>query len=333
MTDRLTFTRRKLVAGSLAGAAVLPFAGSASAQAWPSKPIKIVCAYPASGLTDLYARAYGEYIQQQTGQTVLVENKTGAGGILAAQTVKAAPADGYTLMFTIATSMIMNRVLYKELPYDADKDFVLISSMGAGGLPFIVHKSTGASSVKDFFEWSKTNKSTYGTYAAGSASHIIITELNKHFGTKIEVVHYRGEAPMWQDFNAGVIQAASGSYPGSVNIMQTGTGKAVAVSLSGPKRMKKLPDVPTFLELGMTSKVFSLRGFICLVGPTGMPPEAVEKLSQLMVAGGKSERVMKLLDSFGVDEGATSHTDFRKLYDYEKPIWIELVQGLGLTPQ
>ena len=118
--------RRRLLTTSLATAATLPLAGIASAQsAWPSKPIKIVCGWPAGGLTDLFARAYGEYIQEKTGQTVTVENKTGAGGILGAQTVKSAPADGYTLMFTISTTMIMNRVLYKSLPYDADKDFQL----------------------------------------------------------------------------------------------------------------------------------------------------------------------------------------------------------------
>ena len=93
--------------------------------------------YPAGGLTDLFARAYGEYLSQKLGQPVVVENKPGAGGSIGAQAVKAAPADGYTLMFTITTTMAMNRVLYKNLPYDADKDFVLISYMPSGGLPFV----------------------------------------------------------------------------------------------------------------------------------------------------------------------------------------------------
>jgi tripartite-type tricarboxylate transporter receptor subunit TctC len=324
------FTRRNMLASGLASAAALPFAGPARAQGWPSKPIKIVVGYPAGGLADLFARAYGEYIAQKLGQPVLVENKAGAGGIIGAQTVKASPADGYTLMFTIATTMIMNRVLYKTLPYDADKDFVLISSMSPGQLPFVVHKSTGAKTLKEFFEHAKTNKVTYGSYAAGSYSHIAIVELNKHFGTNIEVAHYRGEAPMWQDFNAGVIQAASGSYQAASNILQSGVGTAVAI---WPRRSKKLPDVPSFIELGMTSKVFSLQGFICLVGPAGMPKEAVEKLSALMVEGGKSERVQKLLETFGVDEPAQGQAAFQKLYEAERPVWIELVSKLGLTPQ
>jgi tripartite-type tricarboxylate transporter receptor subunit TctC len=323
-------TRRRLLATGAAAAATLPFAGAARAQAWPSKPIKIICGYPAGGLTDLYARAYGEYISQKTGQPVLVENKAGAGGIIAAQAVKTAPADGYTLMFTISTTMIMNRVLYKTLPYDADKDFVLISSMSAGQLPFVAHKSTGAKTVKELFDYAKSNKVTYGTYAAGSYSHIAITELNKHFGTNVEIVHYRGEAPMWQDFNAGVIQAASGSYQAVKNALDSGTGVALAVP---QRRSKPLPNVPTFMEQGLNQRIFTMSGFICLVGPAGMPKEAVDKLSALMVEGGKSERVQKLLETFGVDESAKGQEDFRKLYDGEKEDWIKMVQSLGLTPQ
>jgi tripartite-type tricarboxylate transporter receptor subunit TctC len=326
----LLTTRRRLLAGGAAVVAGLALPDGALSQAWPSKPIRIVVGYPAGGLTDLFARAYGEYISQKVGQPVLVENKAGAGGILGAQTVKAAPADGHTLMFTIATTMIMNRVLYKELPYDPDKDFVLISSMSAGQLPFVVHKSTGAKTLEEFFVYAKANKVTYGSYAPGSYAHIAITRLNKRFGTNIEVVHYRGESPMWQDFNAGVIQAASGSYQAVSNILQTGVGKAVAVPL---RRSKALPDVPTFKELGVDDRIFTLSGFICLVGPAGTPKEVVERLSALMVEGGKTERVQKLLETFGVDEAAQGHEAFRKLYDAEKDHWIDEVRSLGLTPQ
>jgi len=323
-------SRRRVLAGGLATAGALALPTLGHAQAWPTKDLKIIVGFPAGGLTDLFARAYGEHIAQRLGRAVLVENKAGAGGILGAQAVKAAPPDGHTLGFTIATTLIMNRVLYKELPYDPDKDFVLISSMNAGQLPFVVHKSTGAKTLKEFFDWAKTNKATYGTYAAGSYAHIAIEELNKHFGTKIEVVHYRGEAPMWQDFNAGAIQAASGSFQAASGVLQFGTGVPVAVP---QRRSRPLPNVPTFMEQGVDRPIFRLRGFIGLIGPAGMPQAAVEQLSALMVEGGKSERVQKLLETYGVDEAAQDHVSFRKLYDDEKPVWIEQVKALGLTPQ
>ena len=324
-------TRRNFIATGAVAAAGMPLAGPGWAQAWPSKPIKIVCGYPAGGLTDLFARAYGDYLAQKLGQPVVVENKPGAGGSIAAQAVKASPADGYTLMFTISTTMIMNRVLYKTLPYDADKDFVLISSMSAGHLPFVASKATGATNLKEFADYARANKVSVGTYSAGSYAHIAIAELNKHFGLQMEAVHYRGEAPMWQDLAAGVIQAASGSYAAASNVLQSGAGRAIAVPQI--RRMRKLPDVATFLEQGVTSKAFQLQGFICLVGPAGLASDVVARLSTMMVEAGKSERVQKLLDTFGIDESAVGHQEFRRQYDEEGPIWIGLVQGLGLTPE
>jgi tripartite-type tricarboxylate transporter receptor subunit TctC len=326
----IELNRRRVLSISLASAAVSPFGGLARAQAWPSKPIKIIVSYPAGGATDLYARAYGDYISQQVGQPVLVENKAGAGGIIGAQAVKSAPADGYTLLFTIATTMIMNRVLYKNLPYDPDKDFVPISAMSGGGLIFAVHKSIGAKTLKDFVEYAKSNKVSSGTYAPGSLPHIAVAELNAQYGINIEAVHYRGEAPMWQDLNAGAISAAMGSYGAASNVLQTGAGIAVAV---WPRRTPKLPDIPTFLEQGALEKASGVQGFIGLFGPAGMPKAAVEKLSELMVQAGNSERIRNLMDTFGADEPAKGHLEFQKLYDREKPIWVELVSKLGLTPQ
>jgi tripartite-type tricarboxylate transporter receptor subunit TctC len=128
-----------------------------------------------------------------------------------------------------------------------------------------------------------------------------------------------------------VIQAASGSYAAASNVLQSGAGRPVAVPQT--KRMQKLPDVATFLEQGVSSRAFQLKGFICLVGPTGMPGEIVQRLSDLCVEGGKSERVSKLLDTFGIDESAAGHEDFKKLVAEEGPIWIGLVQSLGLTPE
>ena len=324
-------TRRSVIRSGIATAATLPFAAPARAQPWPSKPIRIVVSYPPGGLTDLFARAYGDYISQRVGQPVVVENRPGAGGAVGAQAVKAAPADGYTLMFTITTTMVMNRVLYRNLPYDPDKDFVLISCMPSGGLPTVAGKATGANNLGEFAEYARRSKVSVGTFAAGSYAHIAIAELNKHFGLQMEAVHYRGEAPMWQDLTAGVIQAATGSYPAASNVLQSGAGKAIAVSLT--RRMRKMPDVATFLEQGLTSRAFQLKGYICAVAPTGVPQEIVQRLSDLCVEGGKSERVQKLLDTFGIDEAAVGHEDFRRLYDEEGPVWISLVQSLGLTPE
>jgi len=324
-------TRRDLLRyGSAAAAAgILP--APAIAQAWPVKPIRIICGYPAGGLTDIFARAYGDYIAQKTGQTVFVENKAGASGAIAAEQVKGAAPDGYTLMWTISTTMIMNKVLFKKLPYDPDKDFALISWMSAGLLPMIVGKDVPAKNLKEFADYARANKVSLGTYGAGSYSHVAVEALNRHYGLAMQAVHYRGEAPMWQDVASGSVQGGSGSYAAASSVLQTGAGRAIAVP--SRERMKKLPHVATFYEQGVTDRAFLVRGWIGLVGPVGMPDEIVQKLSDMMVEGGKSERIQKILDTFGIDESARDRVYFKKVMDEEGPVWIELVKGLNLEPQ
>jgi tripartite-type tricarboxylate transporter receptor subunit TctC len=323
-------TRRKFIATGSAVAA-LPFLGAdASAQAWPVRPIKIVAGYPAGGQTDLFARTYGDFIAKQLGQPVLVENKAGAGGTVAAVDVKRAPPDGYTLMFTISTTMIMNRALMKNLAYDAEKDFTLISIMPSGSLPMVASQKSGAKNLKEFVDYCKKNdKVSIGTYAAGSFAHMAVAELNKQYGLKIEPVHYRGEAPMWADLAGQTLDAAIGSYGAAQAVLQGGRGVAIAISR---RRNPLLPNVATFQEQGATSKAFQLTGFQSCSVPANTPKEIVMKLSQWLVDAGKSDKVQEMMKTFGIDEPAMTFEETQKLYNEEKPVWLDLVKTLGLEP-
>ena len=329
MVSRATRRGALRLGGGLA-AAVLPLSAGAE-ESWPNKPIRIICGYPAGGLTDIFARAYGEYISQKTGQPVYVENKAGASGAIAAEQVKGAPPDGYTLMWTISTTMIMNKVLFKKLPYDPDKDFVLISWMNAGHLPTILSKSVPATNMAEFAEYARNRKVSLGTYGAGSYSHVVVETINKHYGLSIEAVHYRGEALMWQDVASGAVQGGTGSIAAASSVLQSGAGRPIAVP--SMVRSKKLPDVPTFYEQGLKEQAFQVRGWIGLVGPAGLPPAIVKKLSDMMVEAGKTERIQKILDTFGIDEAARDHAYFEKVVREEGPVWIDLVKGLNLEPQ
>src|SRR5438477_2463299 len=296
-------SRRHFI-GSAAAASAIPLIGpSAHAQTdWPTKPIKIIAGYPAGGQTDLYARTYGEYIRSETGQSVTVENKAGASGSVAAVEAKRAAPDGYTLMFTITTTMIMNRVLIKDIPYDAEKDFVIVSIMPAGSLPFVVGEKTGAKTFAEFIAYAKkAEKVNIGTYGAGSYAHMAIAEMNKAYGLKMEPVHYRGEAPMWTDLAGGFIDGGHGSYAGALAVLQSGRGRAITVSR---KRISLLSDVPSFAEQGATSRLFQLTGFQCCVVQAGTPADVIQKLSKLLVAGSKTDKVQQVMKSFGVDDPA-----------------------------
>ena len=323
-------TRRDVLRyGSAAALAALP--APAIAQAWPSKPIKIVVTYPAGGLTDVFARAYGEYVSQKVGQPVVVENKTGAAGAIGAEMVKSSPADGYTLMFTNSTTMIMNKVLFKKLPYDPDKDFALVAWFNTGHLPTIINKDVPARNVAEFAAWARDRKVSLATYGAGSYAHVVTETLNRHYGLKMEAVHYRGEALMWQDVASGAVQGASGSYASASAVLQTGAGRPIAVPTM--ERMKKLPDVPTFYEQGLTEKAFQVRGWVGCAAPAGTPGDVVQKLSDLMVEAGKTERIQKIIDTFGIDEAARDRTYFKKVLDEEGPVWLDVIRSLNIEPQ
>ena len=249
--------RRKLLR---IGAAAAAFPMPALAQAWPSKPIRIVCTYPPGGLTDIYSRAYGEYVSQKLGQSVVVENKSGAAGAIGAEIVKNSAPDGYTLMFTNSTTLVQNKVLFKKLPYDPDKDFTLVAWFNTGHLPTSVHKDVPVKNIKEFAAWAKDRKVSAATYGAGSFAHVVAETLNKSHGFKLEPVHYRGEGAMWQDVAAGNVQTATGSYASQLPFLQQGAVKMIAVPTL--ERMKKMPDVPTFYEQGFTDKAFQVRGWV-----------------------------------------------------------------------
>ncbi len=136
---------------------------------------------------------------------------------------------------------------------------------------------------------------------------------------------------MWQDMHAGAIQAAVGSYQAALSVIDAGTGRPIAVQTT--KRMRKLPDVATFIEQGLPPRAFQLKSWICMVGPAGMPKETVETISDILVEAGKSERIQKILDTFGIDEPARDHVYFAKVVREEGPIWIDLIKSLNLEPQ
>jgi tripartite-type tricarboxylate transporter receptor subunit TctC len=312
-----------------AAAALLP--APAIAQAWPAKPIRIVVTYPPGGLTDVYARAYGDYVSQKVGQPVVVENKAGAAGAIGAEIVKGAPADGYTLMFTNSTTMVQNKALFKKLPYDPDKDFALVAWFNTGHLPTAVNKDVPVKNVAEFAAWAKDRKVSLATYGAGSYAHVVAETLNRHYSLKMEAVHYRGEALMWQDVASGAVQSASGSYAAMLPSLQSGAVRVIAVPTM--VRMKKLPDVPTFYEQGLQEKAFQVRGWVGCAAPAGTPDDVVQKLSDLMVEGGKTERVQKINETFGIDEAARDRAYFKKVIDEEGPVWLDVIKGLNIEPQ
>jgi tripartite-type tricarboxylate transporter receptor subunit TctC len=315
---------RRALLGAMVSSVACPAIGRASISNWPQRTIKIVVGFAPGGQTDTYARIYGEFIGNQTGVPVVVENKTGALGSIAGAEVKRAAPDGYTLLFNTSGAMTVNRVLVKDLGYDTDKDFQLVSAMPTGGLPLIVSTKLDVSDLDGFVRYArKSGRVTLGTFGVGSPPHLTVLALNKQYGLNIEPIHYRGEAPMFTDVIAQTVDGGVGTIIGAQPVLQSGSGRVIAVPR---KRLLTHPDVKTFAEQGADSPMFGLLTYQCCAVPTGTPAEIVARLSDLIMKAAKTEKVKAMFDTFGIDEGPMSVEATRELYARESPVWIDLAR-------
>jgi tripartite-type tricarboxylate transporter receptor subunit TctC len=327
----MLFNRRHFIAAGTAAVAMPFVSRGASAQgAWPSRNIRMVCSYPAGGQTDLLARAFGDFIGRQVGKTVVNENKAGASGSIGAAEVARAEPDGHTVLCSISTTFLMNRVMMKTPGYDMDKDLTLVSVVPGAGLLLVASPKSGVKTLEDFVAFARKNngKVNFGTYSAGSAPHMTINELNKQYGLNIEPIHYRGEAPMWTGLMDGTLDAAMGSYTAAQSVLHSNNGVVFAVH---SKKVDAIPNIKTLPEQGATSKFFTVSGFTGWAVPKATPQPIVDRLAELCVAANNDPKVKEVLTTF-VLEPAIGFKETNALYQRELPIWIESAKALGLEP-
>ena len=322
--------RRRFIAAGAAVAAMPLLSRDGFAQAaWPSRQIRMIVSYPAGGQTDLLGRAFGDFISRKVGQTVVIENKAGASGAIGAAEVVRAEPDGHTILCSISTTYVMNRVMMKTPGYDMDKDLTLVSLIPGAGLPLVASPKSGVTTLAEFVDYArKSGKVNFGTYSAGSSPHMTINELNRQYGLNIEPIHYRGEAPMWTGLAEGTLDVAMGSYTAAQSVLQSNRGVAFAVH---SKKVDAIPSVKTLPDQGATSRFFTVSGFTGWAVAKATPQPIVDRLSQLFVAANDDPKVKEVLATF-VLEPALGFKDSNALYQRELPVWIESAQALGLQP-
>jgi tripartite-type tricarboxylate transporter receptor subunit TctC len=315
---------------SLVFAAATTVSGVAWAQApFPSRPVHIFVPYAAGGGVDILARTLGEALSRQWGQPVVVENRPGAGGVVASQALVTAAPDGHTLM-VVASGHATNAFLYPKLPYDTFKDFTPISILASSPNILVVRADSPFKTLADLIAEAKAKPGSLSFAHAGSgtSTHLAGQLLIKLAGIDISAISYKGGAPAINDLLGGQIAMSFNNAPETLGQLEAGTLRALAVTTS--KRSPFLPNVPAMAE---TVPGYDTEVWWGLLGPPGMPADLVAKISRDVVAALNTEPVKERLAKFGASTiGSSPEALDAKIHaDYEK--WGAIIKSSGITAE
>ena len=324
--------RRRMLQG-LAALGSTGLLGSALAQtgkdAWPSKPIKLIVPYQAGGATDITARTLGEKLSARLGQPVLVDNRGGAGGVTGTDQAFKSPADGYTLLVSLGTTMLINQYLYERLPYQPEKDQALITQIALAPVVLLVHPQLPVNNASELMAYIDRNKGkiAYGSWGMGSYAHLAGAWLSDKHKADMNHVAYRGEAPMLQDLVGGQLQMAFASLQSARPYIDSGRLKPLAVT--GTQRMDALPKLATMTEQGIKDEVFQVTGWVGMSAPAKTPPEVVARLGTELQAIIAMPDVRERFQQMGFLPVGSSPEQFRAQFKKDAPVWERVVKVSG----
>jgi tripartite-type tricarboxylate transporter receptor subunit TctC len=320
---------RKTIAAGLAFAS-LAFAGAVQAQAYPSKPIKIVVPFAVGGIADTFARAVGAKVGESWGQPVVIENKGGAGGNIGADFVAKSPPDGYTLVMGNIGTHAINQYLMKSMPYDTMKDFIPIAHVLDADNLLVVHPSVPAKSVAELIAYAKAQpgKLAYASGGMGTTSHLA-GELFKSMAN-VDVLHvpYKGNSPAITDVMGGQAQMIFATMP--TVIQQARAGKLRALATLGSERNKISPDIPAMSE---TLPGYQVSNWIGLFAPAGTPPEIINRWNAEVQKVMRSPEMEKRLEAEGAKFVPTTPQSFAAFQKAEAEKWAEVIRKAGVKPE
>lgn len=268
-------TRRQWISLCLGAAAALSV-GTVQAQSWPSRPVTMIVPFAAGGTTDVVGRVLGQKLGELWKQSVVIDNRLGAGGAVGAQATAKAPADGYTIMLASGSMFTVNPFIYQRLPYSA-KDFAFITNVASGPMLVVVNPEVQAKNLKELIALakSKPGQLNFGSAGTGSQVHMAGEAFADAAGVNITHVPYKGEALGYNDLMAGQVQLMVGNIAASSNFAKSGKLRALAVT--GKERSPMMPDVPTAAEAGLNG-MDDVTGWFGFVVPAGTPKDVVDKI-------------------------------------------------------
>jgi tripartite-type tricarboxylate transporter receptor subunit TctC len=311
-------------------AALTTIATPAAPQQYPVRPIRLIVPSTPGGSVDTLARSIGPRLSERWGQQVIVENRAGAGGAIAAETTAKSPPDGYTLMLGTIASLAANLSLQKKLPYDPVRDFAPVTLVATQNLMLLIHPSVPAKSVKELVRFAKAQpgKLTFGSAGNGTGSHLSGELFKQLAGIDIVHIPYKGVAPGLVDLIAGQISINIPSILSALPHAQSGRARALAVT--GSTRTRAAPELPTMQEAGI--KGYESMTWYGIVAPIGTPPEIVTKLSTEVAAILKQPDTHERLSREGADPVGSSPQEFGRFMQSEIEKWRKVIRAAGIQP-
>jgi tripartite-type tricarboxylate transporter receptor subunit TctC len=298
----------------------------ASAQEYPSRPVRIIVPFSPGGAVDGPTRAIAQELSRQLKQPVIVENKPGAGATIGADLVAKSPADGYTLLLASQTNAI-SATLYKQLPYDAIDDFAPISLLGREPGVLVVHPSVPVKSVAELVAYARERPGqiNYASSGNGSGQHLFTAMFASMAGIQLVHVPYRGSAPATTDLLAGIVPMAIPGTAGMVRHIKEGKLRPLAVS--GSSRSPQLPDIPTIAESGYPE--YSAYVWMGLLAPKGTPADIIDRLVQELKSALATTEVRSYFASSGIEIVGSSPAEFGAYFREERDRWSRVIKETG----
>lgn len=318
----MNLTRRTM----LAAPALLLARPGAAQTAWPTRSIRLISSSPPAGASDILSRTLGNSVSIQFGQSVVIENRPGGGGIIGADVVAKAAPDGYTWLTTAVASQAINATLMKQ-PYDPRKDFRHVTIYGRLPLVFLVNKDLPVKDLKEYVALAKAKPGqlNFGTGGVGTLHHLTGELLKIAAGINIVHVPYRGAQASTQDVVGGRIESMFDSLPSAAPHIRSGVMRAIAVS--GPVRSPTFPDIPTIAEQGYPTIVTT--NWFGMAGPAGVPDDVVNKMHGGLVAAMNTPDIKAKLADLGVEPGGDTPAETQAFVLGEIERWAKVIEQTG----
>jgi len=312
---------------TLLAATLLPAPLPALAQAYPLRPIRMIVAFPPGGSTDALARIISPKLGDGMGQNWIVDNRGGAGGNVGAELVARANPDGYTVLVAVDSQLTANPILYK-LPFSVEKDLQPITMLATAEQLLVVHPGVPANTLKEFIALAKQKPGAlnYASAGVGSPIHLAAELLKKRTGIEITHVAYKGAGPAIAALLAGETQVLAGSVASTITFVQSGRLRALAIT--GAKRSKSLPDLPTVAESGYPG--FEVTVWLGLLAPAATPPSITERIRNEVIKALQNADVQTAMARQALAGETTTSVELAARIKAESGMWAGIIKGAGI---